>query len=154
MGSSSESKPGGFTVNDRRLFRGNDPVEGDTPNRQDAGPRAEAPGAAAEPPPQRESKGSSTPREDRAPGAPAAPSTDFPSFVLSLASSALMHLGEIEHPQTGRPQKDLALARHSIDILIMLREKTRGNLTPPEQNLLENLLHDLQLRFVEANRGA
>ena len=58
------------------------------------------------------------------------PAVDFHTFVLSLGSSALLHLGEIEHPDVGATQKDLPLAKHTIDILVMLEQKTKGNLTP------------------------
>jgi hypothetical protein len=80
------------------------------------------------------------------------PPVDFATFVLSLGSSALMHLGEVEHPGTGTTEKNLPLAKNSIDLLSMLEAKTRGNLTPPEAQLLENLLFDLRLRYVEATR--
>ena len=62
--------------------------------------------------------------------ATALPAVDFHTFVLSLGSSALLHLGEIEHPDVGATQKDLPLAKHTIDILVMLEQKTKGNLTP------------------------
>ncbi len=75
---------------------------------------------------------------------------DFYTFVLSLASSAFVHLGDAPHPETGEPGKpDFPLAQQTIDILAMLREKTRGNLTPEEERFMENLLTDLRLRFVQ-----
>ena len=70
--------------------------------------------------------------------------------MLSLGSSALMHLGDAPHPGSGESVKDLTMAKHTIDILSMLEQKTRGNLNPSEAQLLENLLFDLRLRFVEA----
>ena len=79
----------------------------------------------------------------------ALPAVDFHTFVLSLGSSALLHLGELEHPEAGGPRKDLPLAKHTIDILVMLEEKTRGNLTPPEEKLIPSLLYDLRLRYVD-----
>jgi hypothetical protein len=78
------------------------------------------------------------------------PPVDFSTFVLSLGSSALMHLGEIENPTTGATAKNLAMAKHTIDILTMLEEKTRNNLATNEAQLLENLLFDLRLRYVNA----
>ena len=69
-----------------------------------------------------------------------------------LGSSALLHLGELEHPDVGAPQKDLPLAKHTIDILVMLEEKTRGNLTAAEEKLIASLLYDLRLRYVEAQK--
>ncbi len=79
---------------------------------------------------------------------------DFYTFVLSLGSSAFVHLGDAPHPETGEAGKpDLAFAKQTIDILAMLREKTRGNLTPEEERFLENLLTDLRFRFVQASAG-
>lgn len=87
------------------------------------------------------------------PRSPAEP-IDFYTFVLSLGSSAFVHLGDAPHPETGELQRpDLALAKQTIDILVMLREKTKGNLTPEEERFLENLLADLQLRFVNRSAG-
>jgi hypothetical protein len=68
-----------------------------------------------------------------------------------LSSSVLLHLGEIPDPQSGGKKKDMALAKQSIDILTLLKEKTAGNLTEEEKNLLENLLYDLRMRFVKAS---
>ena len=82
--------------------------------------------------------------------APEAPIT-FSTFLIGLASSALIHLGEAPNPETGRAERDLILARQSLDLLGMLHAKTRGNLTAEEQQLFDNLLADLRLRFVEAN---
>jgi hypothetical protein len=80
------------------------------------------------------------------------PPVDFTTFVLSLGSSALMHLGEA--PDGGQPGKlDLPLAQHTIDLLSMLQSKTRGNLTPQEEQLLESLLFDLRLRYVSAAKS-
>ncbi len=79
---------------------------------------------------------------------------DFYTFVLSLASSAFVHLGDAPHPETGEPVKpDLPLAQQTIDILAMLREKTKGNLTPEEARFMENLLTDLRFRFVQRTSG-
>ncbi len=74
---------------------------------------------------------------------------DFYTFVLSLASSAFVHLGDAPHPETGEPMPaNVPLAKQTIDILAMLREKTKGNLTPEEEKFMENLLTDLRLRYV------
>ncbi len=76
----------------------------------------------------------------------------FSAFVLGLASSALIHLGVQPHPETGAVAVELTLARQSIDVLALLREKTRGNLTPEEDNLFGSILSDLQLRYVEKKK--
>jgi len=81
------------------------------------------------------------------------PAIDFYTFVLSLGSSVLIHLGDAPHPETGKPaERNLALAQQSIEILAMLQQKTRGNLSPEEDKLLDQLLMDLKLRYVEASR--
>ncbi len=130
----SDSKQGGFTVTDRRSF-----VEGKS--------ETEAPEAAA-PPPGAEPEAPA----GRARDASALPAVDFHTFVLSLGSSALLHLGELEHPESGAAEKDLPLAKHTIDILSMLEEKTKGNLTSAEEKLIQSLLYDLRLRFVNASK--
>jgi hypothetical protein len=80
------------------------------------------------------------------------PEVNFSSFLLSLSSSILLHLGEIADPQSGEERKDLALAKQTIDIITLLKDKTKGNLTEEEQNLLEHLLYDLRMRFVKASQ--
>lgn len=138
-GQGGDSKQGGFTVTDRRSFSGG----GEPKPTEAAGPDTEkveaAPGQG----------GGGAGGQASAGGLPA---VDFHTFVLSLGSSALLHLGELEHPEAGQQEKDLPLAKHTIDILAMLQEKTKGNLTPAEDKLIESLLYDLRLRFVEASK--
>lgn len=74
----------------------------------------------------------------------------FTAFILGLATSAFIHLGERPNPETGKTEADLALAKQSLDLLLMLREKTRGNLSQEEERLFVSLLTDLELRFVQA----
>ena len=81
-------------------------------------------------------------------GQPCMPKPTFSTFALSLASSALVQLGEVPDPSTGRTAEDLALAKHSIDILSMLQEKTAKGLDAEESRLLEGLLYELRLKFV------
>lgn len=76
--------------------------------------------------------------------------TDFASFLLSLGSSTLVHLGELEHPEHPGTSKNLHLAKQSLDILAMLQDKTRGNLNGEESKLLEQLLYELRLKYVAA----
>ncbi|MGB9698880.1 MAG: DUF1844 domain-containing protein [Thermodesulfobacteriota bacterium] len=76
------------------------------------------------------------------------PEIDFSSFIFSLSTSALLHLGEVPDPTTQKREKNLPLAKQTIDILGMLKEKTKGNLTPDEEKLLENILTDLRWRYV------
>lgn len=82
----------------------------------------------------------------------ALPEIDFSTFVLSLGSSALMHLGEIEDPG-GNNVRDLALAKQTIDIIAMLQEKTKGNLDAAEEHLLKSLLYDLRVKYVDAQKA-
>jgi hypothetical protein len=82
------------------------------------------------------------------------PAIDFYTFVLSLGSSAFVHLGDTPHPDTGQAiPANLPLAKQTIDLLEMLREKTRGNLTEEEEKFMENLLMDLRLRYISKARG-
>jgi hypothetical protein len=81
------------------------------------------------------------------------PEIDFGTFVMSLASSVLMHLGELPHPDSTQAATDLPLAKQTIDILGMLREKTRGNLTQEEAQVLDNLLYDLRIKYVAAKKS-
>jgi hypothetical protein len=83
----------------------------------------------------------------------ALPAIDFATFILSLASSALVNLGELPAPDTGTTEKDLELAKQMIDILGMLEEKTRGNLDEAEQKLLTSLLYDLRIKYVDAQKA-
>lgn len=78
------------------------------------------------------------------------PRADLASLFLMLASSALVHLGEAADPMTREVRKDLGQAQYTIDLLILLREKTEGHLTPEETQLLAEILHDLQMRFFRA----
>ena len=81
---------------------------------------------------------------------PALPQIDFGTFIMSLASSVLVHLGEIQHPDAPGQATNLPLAKQTVDILGMLRDKTRGNLTQEEAQLLDNLLYDLRMKYVDA----
>lgn len=77
------------------------------------------------------------------------PPVTFSSFIASLSSSALMHLGEIPDPTGGGIKKNLTLAKQTIDVLEMLKEKTKGNLDADEEGLLNNVLFDLRVRYVK-----
>ena len=81
---------------------------------------------------------------------PPLPEANFTSLIFSLSSTALFHLGDISDPQTGEKKTDLSLAKHTIDIIAMLQEKTSGNLTDEEQKFTESILADLRWRFVKA----
>jgi CTP:molybdopterin cytidylyltransferase MocA len=76
----------------------------------------------------------------------------FSVLVASLATQAAIHLGDMPHPLTGKTEVNLAEARFHIDMLGVLQEKTRGNLTPEEAKALDTVLFDLRMRFVEKSK--
>jgi len=135
-------------ITDRRLFNEQGELRKDAPREA---PNAELPKPAEKP---RES-GRPTrerPRESAPKDASEEPTIDFASFVLSLATSAMMHMGEIPDPVTGRPVESLPAARQTIDVLYILKEKTKGNLTADEQRLMESLLYELRLKFLSKSK--
>jgi len=77
------------------------------------------------------------------------PEINFPTFIISLNASALVNLGAIEDPASGKKVKNLLIAKQTIDILNMLEEKTRGNLTEEEEQILKNILYDLRIIYVK-----
>ena len=77
------------------------------------------------------------------------PGVTFTTLIMSLNSSALYHLGEMQNPETGQTGKDLALAKHTISTLQLLKDKTKGNLIDKEEALLGHVLADLKLRYVK-----
>jgi hypothetical protein len=94
------------------------------------------------------SRQTESPRE----GAMPLPEVSFSTFIFSLSSSALVHLGEIPEPGTQKVQQDLQLAKQIIDTLGMMDEKTRGNLDANEERLLKSVLYDLRMRFVQKSK--
>ncbi|HDZ91516.1 MAG: DUF1844 domain-containing protein [Deltaproteobacteria bacterium] len=122
----------GFVIKDRRAF-------------DDKGkPKAEEPEGEKV-----EEKGEQVPPREEV-KAPPLPEVNFSSLILSLSSTAFLHFGEIPDPVTGKKKKDLGLAKHTIDTIAMLKEKTEGNLTEDEKLFIENVLTDLRWRFVKA----
>jgi len=78
----------------------------------------------------------------------------FTGFVLSLATTAAVHFGDIADPNTGKPgELNLLAAAQMIEIISMLQEKTQGNLSDAEAKLVDDLLYELRMRFVEAQQG-
>ena len=83
-----------------------------------------------------------------------ASSVSFANFVLWLGTMAAVQFGDVPDPSTGQPvEANLGAAREMIEILTMIQEKTKGNLEPMESKLLDDLLYDLRLRFVDAQKG-
>ncbi|MFH1263332.1 MAG: DUF1844 domain-containing protein [Pseudomonadota bacterium] len=127
MSDSNETENRGFSVSDRR---------GETKEEEVRKPEPT-------PPPKKE--------------APKAPRTgggqiDFSAFVMSLSTSAAIHLGLVEDPISKKRGVSLELARQDIDILEMLAEKTKGNLVGEEAEMMEQVLYELRLRFVESSK--
>lgn len=127
-----------FVVKDRRAFAEEDKEteikeEKAEPAKEDA--KTEEPEKAAEP--------------DKDTEDFQLPEINFPTFIFSLNSSVLMHLGVIEDPSTGETVKNLPIAKQTIDILGMLEEKTQGNLTEDEAKMLKNILYDLRMIYVK-----
>jgi hypothetical protein len=78
------------------------------------------------------------------------PAINFATFIFSLNSSALVQLGLMEDPISGEKTKNLPLAKQTIDIIGMLQEKTKGNLTGEEERILSEILYDLRMAYVQA----
>ncbi len=78
------------------------------------------------------------------------PEVNFTTLIFSLSSSALFYLGEVADPETNQPKKDLALAKHTIDTISMLKDKTKGNLTDEEDKFITTVIADLKWRYVKA----
>jgi Domain of unknown function (DUF1844) len=143
-----DAKPSGFKVSDRRSFsESGEPASPAIPSAAaptpDSTARSAQPAATASN--QSATRSAITERE--------LPVVDFHTFILSLGSSALLHLGELDQPDGAESHPDLPLAKHTIDIIAMLEAKTKGNLSPPEERLMESLLYDLRLRFVERSKS-
>jgi hypothetical protein len=149
--SDGDKQDKGFRVSDRRRFN----VSGDDQVKEEVKEEGKATCGGEQNPTQAEEaprKRPETAGKEAAGGGreePAAlPAINFATFVLSLGSSALIHLGLAPDPLTGEQNKDLPVAKQTIDMLGMLQEKTRGNLTEDEGQLLESLLYDLRMRYV------
>lgn len=140
-----QEKNRGFKVEDRRRFS----AEGELkPEHQAAESAPPHPQPAAEAPPR-----PSPPQAAGAgPSAAPPPEINFVTFVVSLSTQALMHLGEIPDPMTNQRERDLPAAQRVIDILGMLQDKTRGNLDHDEESLLRSILFDLRMKYVETAR--
>ena len=130
----------GFVIKDRRRFT----EEGEP--KEETGPEEQA----EEPKPRAREQGRGRARlEEKVTEEMPFPEINFSTFIFSLNTSALLHLGEIPDPASGKQQEDLAMAKQTIDLIAMLQEKTKGNLAPDEENLVKHILYDLRLRYVQ-----
>jgi len=125
----------GFRVTDRRRFS----------DEGEARQVEEAAETLAEPAPAPATPGVAASREEP---------VSFSTFVLGLSTQALLLLGEIDDPATGKVERDLGAAKHVIDILGILKDKTRSNLEQGEERLLDAVLYDLRMKYVELVRGS
>jgi hypothetical protein len=126
----SEEQEKGFVIRDKRF----------------SAPKEEK----EEPQIKEEPKIGGTPEQDASAQQGPLPEIDFTNFVLSLSTSALIQLGEIQDPFTQESAKNLPLAKQTIDLIGMLKEKTKGNLSPEEEKVIEYVLYDLRMRYVKA----
>ncbi len=128
----SETEDKGYTVKDRRFHQLNEEEKAEareTGSTQEKAFQEAAQKAAA----------------GTAPG----PDITFSSLIFSLSSTAFMQLGALPDPNTGKTEKNLPMAKQTIDLLGVLREKTRNNLDPEEENLFEHLLYDLRMAYIK-----
>lgn len=131
----------GFVVKDRRVMsqEGRPPAEETT---RAEGPQNASPGET------REGRGPAPGPGEAAKEAPL-PQITFPTFLASLNASALVHLGVIEDPTTGKFETNLPMAKQTIDLLSLIQEKTAGNLTAEEETMLKSILYDLRILYVK-----
>ncbi len=133
--SGEKEENGGFRVTDRRLF------DQDGELRQDA--KLEREPEPASPPPE----------SAEVPPADSKTAMDFSSFLISLATTVMVHLGEIPDPEGGQSGQNLEAARQMIDILAILEQKTEGNRLPEESRLLTDLLYELRMKFLSKSKA-
>ena len=140
MANEDEKQEGkGFTVQDRRRFS---PETGEA--REETSSQAATHAEPNEPAPDPSAAQANQTSQE------ALPEINFSTFVISLSTQILMHLGEMASPLSGKVEPDVPVAKQMIDILGMLREKTRGNLNASEDRLMEDVLFDLRMKYVEA----
>jgi hypothetical protein len=106
--------------------------------------------AAGETQPKEEEKKEKVKKEEASRQDVPLPEINFTHFIFSLSTSVLIQLGEIQDPVTQQQAKNLPLAKQTIDLIGMLKEKTKGNLTLDEERLIESALYDLRMRYVKA----
>ena len=140
-----EDEDKGYTVEDRRYLHLSE--EEKAKLQKQGGSEEAAKGAAAEEAFQEASQKAAAEADKNAQEIPF-PGVTFASFIFSLSSSAFVGLGAIPDPNTGKMEKNLPLAKQTIDLLGVLRDKTRNNLTQEEETLFDHLLYDLRMSYV------
>ena len=139
-----EDEDKGYTVEDRRYLHLSE--EEKAKLREQAGSEETAK-AAAEEAFQEASQKAAADADKKAQASPF-PGVTFSSFIFSVSSAAFVSLGAIPDPNTGKVEKNLPLVKQTIDLLGLLREKTRNNLTQEEETLFDHLLYDLRMSYV------
>jgi hypothetical protein len=132
----------GFIIKDRRRFDDSGEARPETP-------REETPAKPQEPKPEAQA---AEPRQDEKAQGPSTeqsfPELNFSTFVFSLGTSAMYHFGDFPDPVTKKAERNLEAAKQTVDILAILKDKTKGNLSDDEERLLESLLYELRMRYV------
>ena len=128
-----------FVIKDRRIFSQEETEKQEQPETQ----------ASKEPDSAKKEVPEEKPPVDEEKDQPQLPEINFQTFIFSLNASALVQLGVMEDPATGKKEKNLPSAKQTIDMLSMLQEKTVGNLTTEEAELMKHILYDLRMRFVK-----
>jgi len=128
-----EQEDQSFRVTDKRGFREDAETRG-----PDTAERPEEKSAAPQP----------SPDQKNSKEIPPGPPIDFTSYILGYYTQGFVFLGEVPNPYTNKKEEDVEAARHTIDLLSMLEEKTKGNLSNDEQQLLENVLYELRMRYM------
>jgi len=146
----AEDNEKGFSVSDRRIKLEDETVEAEQAPGKEGAPAEEGAGSG---------EGGTGDRLISGPGEGSAgddagklPPVNFTTFLLSLHTSGMINLGMIPDPSTSSSSVNLEAARQNIDLLDMLKEKTRGNLSSEEKNLLENILYELRMAYVKTSR--
>jgi hypothetical protein len=131
MGKEQEEQS--FRVTDKRGFREDGESRTDAASQENDEAKAAAPG-----PDEKSEKQETPPR----------PPIDFPSYILSYYTQGLVLLGEVPNPYTNKKEEDVEAAKHTVDILSMLQQKTKGNLSKDEEQLLDSVLYELRMKFM------
>jgi hypothetical protein len=130
----------GFVIKDKRRFTSEgEPIEGGVKQEK------EIPQEKAAPKPEAK-------ETEKARRTTQLPEVTFSTFIFSLVSSAMVHLGEWPDPATGEKAENYDIAKQTIDIIGMLREKTKGNLSDEEQRMIDSVLYDLRMRYVKGKK--
>jgi len=141
----------GFKVQDRRRFSSEGEAksgeDNETPSESSESIDLKSRRAASGPAPASSQQSAASRQSSEPP-----PELTFAAFLWSLSEQALAALGEVPDPSSGKVSRDLVMAQQMIDIIIMLRDKTRGNLDPHEQAMLKEILSGLQMKYVELAR--